>query len=213
MSEKQNNLWQLVTYDDLLYFLRKSKNGHVVLSIVLQNTPKEIKSIIKSFIKDKSKIYNNVTFLYYIARKEDLGKNSLMNKDVSVYPFLCCIYDIKNILAIVHNIDCVQALNDCFGEVENDYIMHKKHIDDLNYDEIDIIEDDKQKQIAQQEQNAHAFKEQVKSQLDAYQQGIEDKKRLLDKLILLKQKGEQYQLDILNEVGKRKKEEKEGKKK
>jgi len=215
-----NNLWEVISFDDLLYFLRKSKDSHIMLGMVLKSTDDDIKSMIRTFLKHKSRIFPNVTFLYFVAKNCDLGKlGGLIDKDVSNYPYMFNIYNIRDILIKTSNIESIEDLERGFAEIEPDYQLHKKHFlqqflgenneDDSDDDEIDSHDLSGQNQNTGN--NVEQFKEQMKKQMEMQaekqQQSLSDKKRLLDKILLLKASSEQYQLDFVQDIVKRKKDE------
>jgi hypothetical protein len=59
MSEnKTNNLWEIVEYEDLLKFLRKSKgDNHLMLVLTLKKTSNENKKLLKQFINAKYAVF------------------------------------------------------------------------------------------------------------------------------------------------------------
>jgi len=189
-NNESNNLWQIVNYDDLVYFLKGSLNAHIMLGIVLPNTPKTIKTTIKTYIKNKSKLFPNVTFLYYVAKNTDIGKNTLLDKDASKYPFVYCIYNTKHILAEVSNVDGYDAIDECFNEIENDYAIHLHQWENKD-----------------RENEQHEFQKQIKIQKNLQEQANTEKKKLLDKLIVLKEKGAEYQMNFVEDIAMRRKEE------
>ena len=69
-----NNLLEIIKFDDLLKKLREGENKFIVLAVTLDETQESIKIMLRKFIKEKSKIYPKVTFLYYKLQKNDLGK-------------------------------------------------------------------------------------------------------------------------------------------
>jgi hypothetical protein len=211
-----NNLWEVISFDDLLYFLRKSKDSHIMLGMVLKSTDDDIKSMIRTFLKHKSRIFPNVTFLYFVAKNCDLGKlGGLIDKDVSNYPYMFNIYNIRDILIKISNIESMEDLEKGFAEIEPDYQLHKKHFLQHFLSENN---DESDNEIGSHElsgpdagNNAEQFKEQMKKQMELQaekqQQSLSDKKRLLDKILLLKASSEQYQLEFVQDIVKRKKDE------
>lgn len=69
-----NNIWEVVTVTDLIRIIKENPNKFVILSLVLESTPKDIQGFIKKFIKNKSKKFPNMTFLFFKLNKKDLGK-------------------------------------------------------------------------------------------------------------------------------------------
>lgn len=232
------NLWQVMKYDDLLYLLRQSEKGrHVTLCIVLRSTPDNIKSSIKKFLKDKSRIFPNVTFLYFIANKKDLGAiPNVVDKDESEYPVMRYIYNVKELLGSVYSIETTRDLQDGFKEIiENDYIIHRnlmakrereqnnkqeeqlEELEEHQHQEQEEQQDEEIHEQTQQNANKQAkmaqmIQNQIKTQMETHQQNITDQKKFLDKLLLLKSKSESYQFDFAKDILKRKKEEEKSEK-
>lgn len=233
MSLTQKNLFMVVTLEDLLHLLRESKGKHVALSVVIDETPDEIKSMIKRFIKVKSKIFTNVLFLYFIAKPKYFGRpDKIIPKDKSLYPAMHFIYNVEHLLASIMCINKLSELEANFKEcIEDDYIKHKQKLENnLNDDDKDneYIEDEKTSHIESHgtvsnvtKQNvkpvddqkeslikaATMLKDQMKIQEDNNKMELNNKKKLLDKLLLLKDKSLEYQMKFAEDILDRKKRE------
>jgi hypothetical protein len=59
------NIWEVVCVNDLIKILKDSPQQFIILGIVLESTPKSIQVIIKKFLKEKSKHFPNMKFLYF----------------------------------------------------------------------------------------------------------------------------------------------------
>ena len=55
-----NNLWEVVTVTDLIKLIKENPQKFVIVSLVLDSTPKQLQSFIKKFIKDKAIIIDNI---------------------------------------------------------------------------------------------------------------------------------------------------------
>ena len=62
------NLLEIIKFDDLLKKLREGNDKFTVLVITLNNTETSKKIMLRKFIKEKSKIYPKVNFLYFQAQ-------------------------------------------------------------------------------------------------------------------------------------------------
>ena len=99
------NLWHIANRDHLLSYLMNSEKKFVVLALVLIDEIESIKVMIRKHIKEKSKIYKNIMFLYYPLKKEDFGKIwELLPNDVDSYPRIYHLYDVDKMLGEVWNL-------------------------------------------------------------------------------------------------------------
>ena len=114
------NIWEVVCVSDLIKILKDSPQQFIILGIVLESTPKSIQVIIKKFLKEKSKHFPNMKFLYFKANQKDLGKISLLDKDETQYPFVYHIYDTSNIFIKVNSAN-QQTIIDAFNAGEQYY--------------------------------------------------------------------------------------------
>jgi hypothetical protein len=62
-----NNVWEIIEFNDLVHILKNSKKRFITLAIVTEETDENSKDILCNFLKNKSKIYPKVTFLYYLG--------------------------------------------------------------------------------------------------------------------------------------------------
>ena len=91
------NIWEIVSITDLIKIIKEHPKQFIMLGITLDNNSADIKIYIKKFLKQKSKIYPNMIFLYFKANIKDLGKISLLDKDVNLYPLMYSIYDVSTV--------------------------------------------------------------------------------------------------------------------
>ena len=118
-----NNLWEIIKFEDLVYLLRNKEKKFVVLSIITDETDEQIKNMIKKIIKAKSKIYPKVTFLFYKAKKQDFGRlEPMFGKDLEEYPKLYHIWNIKHILLGILGIDNKEILEKSFEKLNEVYL-------------------------------------------------------------------------------------------
>lgn len=225
------NLWQIVNYDDLLHFLRKGKNKYTVLAIVLLKGEDNIKKIIKKFIKEKSKLYPHITFLYYVVRNEDFGRASFVTNKTQEYPKLCHIYNITEMLIEVKSIDCVEAMELSFEQLEdyyNDCEKEARNVDnnDNNNDDNNGNNDnndnnDNDNNVNQKNVSTKNNKSTNVSIGNVGMQGadiirtdpVTERKKQLEKLTLIQDKWNEYTIEFLKDCQKRKKEEEKQKSK
>ena len=216
------NLWQIVNRDDLLYFLRGGKGKFIVLTMVLLSTNDNTKKLIKKFIKNKSKQYPHITFLYYVVRSEDFSKKiSFLNNNVDEYPKMCHIYNIDTMLIELKAIDGFDIMEKSFKKLDEYYSVNNKQTHNQQQTEesegSESSKNDKQlppvQQIIPQIANGigsmlQAGQSQQNTQYPAQPiNPVLERKKLLEKLTLLRNKSEEYTIEFLKECQKRKKEE------
>jgi len=204
------NIWEVVTINDLIKIIKENPQKFVILALVLNSTPKSLQVYIKKFLKQKAKIFPNMTFLYHKVSPKDLGKISLLDKDINQYPLMYHIYDVNNIFIKITNA-VQETIVEAFSKGEEYY---KKDLLKLSTPEkakssitINQVEQVKNNQ----EDNNNA--EQDTSSWDKQQQIMAEQQKLIEKVITLQNKGKEYNLEILKDLKDRKKEEEKIKKK
>jgi hypothetical protein len=212
-----NNLWEIIKFDDLVYLLRNAEKRFVVLSIITEDTDDKIKKLMKSFIKDKSKVYPKVTFLFYRAKKEDFGRLSPMFDKDETYPKMFNIWDIKKIYSGVLCVDNREILESTMDDLHESYIAgHPIEEFDNNSEEKNDINSDQKKIITKNEQIINQQKynnvnNNVNNNIIPLGQPPKDpvieKKKFIEKINLLRKKQEESIDDFLRELEKRKEEE------
>lgn len=208
MNNNQN-IWEIVSLNDLVKILKDSPKKFVIVGITLNSTPQGITKMIKKFLKIKSKLYQNITFLYYNAKDADLGRISLLSKDKEQYPFIYHIYDTSHIFVSV-NMANEETTYKAFAEVEDYYKKDKENLihrepenDNLNENENINIQSNNaiENQIPEEDEEAEQ------------QRKIIEQKRMLEKLLLLQKHAKDYNIKFLSIVQDRKKREAKNKNK
>ena len=218
-----NNLWQVSKFDDLLYWIKQSKDKCIFLSVVLDNS-----KIIKKFMKDLALIYKNSLFLYWVANEKELSRMSVLPTDTSKYPYVVCIHNINDLLCEVNNVESIETLNLCFNEVKKFFILDEKKIQNNSSsssskspsiktelsqvqvgNEIRNGQGNAQTQVLAPVQTPNSTPNPTKTNpvVKTPADIINEKKRHLDKLIYLKDKFDEYQIDFFKDIQKRKKDE------
>ena len=203
------NLWQVVNMDDLLYFLRNGKNKIIVLTLVLLNTDESLKKNIRKFIKRKSEIYENITFLYYAVRETDFNRISIISGNKSEYPKMCHIYNVTELLMEINSIDSADVLESSFKKLNDYYINFNP-----NEEVADDIEPEPETENeatpntnlkSQQSHTPQLNNKQVEN--EEIKNPAVEKKKFIEKMKLLKKKTDEYNIEFFRECQKRKKEE------
>ena len=97
------NIWEVTTVSDIVKILKSNPKKFVIIGLSLSNAPKSEHKTIKKFLKDKAKLYPNMTFLFFKVESNDLGKISLLDSNVDTYPWIYHVYDYNNIFIKVNN--------------------------------------------------------------------------------------------------------------
>lgn len=198
MSE---NIWQVDMFDDLVGFLKNSSVDYIVLSLIIKNTPSDIRSTIKKFIKRKAEVFPNVMFLFYTVQSQDVGKINFIKGKVDSYPMMCYIKTSSNeVMTYVEGVDGTEPLDECWNMVEKHFIANLKNkqqnkISETSYNSLEM-----QNQGYQTNQNF--------SQVDKFA----EQRKLVKKLSYLKEKADEYTLEFMEDCRLRKKEEEKNKK-
>ena len=192
--------------DDLLFNIKSNKI--VVIGLVLNETEQSIKLMIRKYLKNKSREYPNVVFLYFVARNEDLGKiGDLLTTDTTKYPQLWHIYDVKNLLTKVTAIDDTTLMDKSFDEVHKfykEYDPNKEKTEDVeNID--DLHENNNVEQDVENTQEEQNNTLNVANNMTM--QMMMNKKKNMEKLALYKIKSNEYMIKFYEEIANRKKNE------
>ena len=101
------NIWEVTTVSDIVKILKSNPKKFVILGLSLYNAPKTEHKMIKKFLKEKSKQYPNITFLFF-----KVENRMFFNSDTSINlerlskgskllssPFSIVISELQNILS------------------------------------------------------------------------------------------------------------------
>ena len=218
-----NNIWEVVTVTDLIKIIKENSKKFVILSLVLESTPKTLQSFIKKFIKEKSKKFPNMTFLFYKVNKKDMGKFSLLESDNDIYPLIYHIYDVNNIFIKVTSA-VKDSIIEAFDKGTEFYLKdlekynnksnpNKSSIQVNNIDnKKENIDDNNNVTQVIQENNNVEVQENEKDEWTKQQELMEEQQKMIAKVVNLQQKAKEYNLELLEDIKQRKKEEEKIKK-
>lgn len=231
-NKEKNNLWEILEFNDLKYLLVNAKKRYLVLSIVTSETTSNIKKMIRHFLKNKSKKYSKVTFLYYEAKKEDFGLlKPMFAKDMSQYPKLIHIWNVEDIMTQVFAIDNEDIIEASFEDYDEYYlsgnpppdyseteseeeniVIHKNEFDDKSKQEI-YRKQQLQEQLQQKKQQQDMIQHKppqvqpINTNKREYLDPELEKKRMTEKIMVLRKTQDECFDVFMTEVKKRKKEE------
>jgi hypothetical protein len=213
----RQNIWEIVTVNDLVKILKEHENKFVIVALTLQDTPTDMIKMIKKFLKDYSKIYKNITFLYLNVLDKDLGRITILKKDKSEYPFIYHIYNISDIFVSVNRVN-KQTLYESMLAVEKYY---KKDLEiylnsqQSNTKSNNVIINNNLSFNNQQQNNRDNDNDenQENNQIDDLQneetqRKVAEHENLLNKIVIFEEKKKIHNLKFLEDIQKRKKEEK-----
>lgn len=217
----RQNIWEIVTVNDLVKILKEHENKFVIIGLTLQSTPVDMIKIIKKFLKDYSKIYKNITFLYLNVLDRDLGRINIIKKDKSEYPFVYHIYNTSDIFVSVNRVN-KQTLYESMYAVEKYY---KKDLE--NY--LSNLSNEKSNNViinnnlaftnqpntnqpnndGNEEYDENQEQQQINDlQNEETQQKVLEHENLLNRIVVFEEKKKIHNLKFLEDIQKRKKEEK-----
>lgn len=219
------NIWHIDSFQKLISFLKNSKDKYIVLGIVLQNTPDRTKIMMRKYMKNKSREYSKhskILFLYYVVENEKyLTKANFLSKDLSEYPKMCHIFDGTHMMIEIKSIDNSQIMDESFQ-------IMKEHYDKLPVDTDNFVNNvgnigntnnnnDITNHIPVIPKNSNNSNNlnMIPNSTNTFvgqapiKNTITERKKLLEKLGLIKEKYDEATLLLLEECQKRKKEEEE----
>lgn len=180
------NIWEVTTVSDIVKILKSNPKKFVILGLSLANSPKQEHKLIKKFLKDKAKIYPNMTFLFFKVEKNDLGKISLLDSNVDTYPWVYHVYDYNNIFIKVNNAN-EETIYKSFEAGEQYY---KKDLEEYMDNKIENKTEQMQNKTEDIDKNAW-----------------EQQQMMIEKLLTFQNKAKKYNLELLEDIKQRKKEE------
>jgi ribosomal protein L30E len=226
------NIWEIVNVTDLVKILKENEQKFVIVALTLQNTPSDDIKLIKKFLKDYSKKYKNLTFLYFKVNDKDLGRISLLKTDKSEYPFIYHIYDVNNIFVSVNRVN-KNTLYESMGAVEEYYKkdlenryntqintqvniqkntkikqkQNQNNNDGDNGDNYDNNDDDNDNMNNNMNNNINEDDENMLENDAETERKVIEHQRLLNRILLFEEKKKKHNIKFLEDIQKRKKEE------
>ena len=229
MNHQQNeqNIWEIISLNDMVRILKESPKKFVIIGITLQSTPDSTSKMIKKFLKQKSKLYPNITFLYFKAKDSDLGRISLLDKNKEQYPYVYHVYDTSQIFVSV-NIANEETTYQAFSEVEDYYKADKdvylknlynsdtsknininKNLLNPNPNPNNNLNENTNSNV---NSNENLIEAEPDEQVEAEQQRqMIEQKKMLEKILLLQKHAKDFNIKFLGVIQDRKKREKKDK--
>lgn len=188
------NIWEVTTVSDIVKILKSKPKKFVILGLSLTTAHKYEHKLIKKFLKDKAKLYPNITFLFYKVESNDLGKISLLDSNVDTYPWIYHVYDYNNIFIKVNN--------------ANEETIYKSFEAGEQYYKKDLEEflDNNSNKIPNQPEDNTSNKT-VNNTIEIDQDAWKQQQMMIEKLLTFQNKAKKYNLELLEDIKQRKKEE------
>lgn len=99
-----SNIYSIDSMTDLGSLIKENPGRFIIMGMVCSSVNKTKCSIIKTLLKRTAEKNQQFLFLYYKVQESEMGINTLVPKDKTVYPL--CYYLINtNILAEIKNVD------------------------------------------------------------------------------------------------------------
>jgi len=188
------NIWEVTTVSDIVKILKSKPKKFVILGLSLASAQKSEHKLIKKFLKDKAKLYPNITFLFYKVESNDLGKISLLDSNVDTYPWIYHVYDYNNIFIKVNNAN-EETIYKSFEAGEQYY---KKDLEEF-------VDNNSNKVPNQTEDNTS--NKTVNNTIEIDQDAWKQQQMMIEKLLTFQNKAKKYNLELLEDIKQRKKEE------
>ena len=197
MSQK-NNIFKINNKKDLSSFFKKNgESKHIMLSVILSNTPYSIKNMILIFMKEKSQMYPNIFFILLTIREEEIGTiaNSFPSKK-NDYPYIIYIYNNIEKLVDITSVTTLKALNESFNVIASYY-------DETNEEMTRTVSSLESTNTPPQPQFNNNI-ENMEEEIDY----LEESKKMADKILLLIKYKKQNDIEFIKDLKKKKKKEK-----
>ena len=122
------NICEVKRCGEIEQILKKGKI--TIIGLTVNENTREEKIMIRKFLKDKSRVYKNINFIYMNVQQEEYGGLNIIDSSIQSYPQ---VYHIQynDILVHVKAAD-VQALKESFNAVEQYYVDHISYVNDPN---------------------------------------------------------------------------------
>jgi len=184
------NIYEVKKLVDLKNIIKN--NVTVIIGFTLNDTPSDLKIIIRKFLKKKSKLFPLIKFIYMEVNNTERNTLNILQGDDESFPK---IFHIRNGDTILCQVDSAteDSIYESFGAVEKYYINEMNNKDEINNKD-------------QTEKSDHDEKiNSITQTLDP----VLEKKKTIEMLVLLNKKATDMKLNLLHNVAKRKKIEKE----
>jgi hypothetical protein len=198
-----NNIWEVTSVADIVKILKSNPNKFIILGFSLVTAKESEHKLIKKFLKSKAKVYPNMLFIFFKVDKKDMGKISLLSSDATQYPWIYHI--INEQIYIKVNAATEETITESFQVGENN--IYKKYLETfLNEKNANSTGNSNGNSTG----NANETKEDTnnnenKHELD--QEAWNYQQKMIEKMINLKNKAKKYNLELLEDIKQRKKEE------
>lgn len=200
----RKNIMEVTTLSDLKHVMMSYVT--IILGLTLPSTEYETKISVRKFLKRKSEKFPLLTFVYMEVKYNDLDKLNILKSSDDAYPLIYHIRGGNQILVSVSGAN-EETMYGSFDDVEKYYIEEMKNFQKkINNDDASIKSDntdshDESKHVAPCEKTDDIHKS---NPLPICDPSIE-KKKMIEKLILLNKKREEIGLSFIKEVANRKK--------
>ena len=214
-----NNLWKMEKYQDFIDMMRSNSDRFIVFVITSGDTDNKTKCMLCDVLREKAQLYPKVLFLYYKAKREDVGRSPPIftvddTQDI-VFPKIMHMYN-NQILVAQSNIyyedyDLISDFRDFHQVYLNGKPFQNTTDDEPEPEPEPELEPEQEPEPEQQYSDTHDVTKALKIP-DAVTIAIRtdpeiEKKKYLEKIEMLQQKQDECLLEFLEDCKQRKKEE------
>lgn len=202
-----SNIFEVTNLTDLKNII--SSRISVALGLTIESSDPLKKIMIRKFLKKKSKKFPLLTFIYMIVPEKDRNLINLFEGSDEDYPKMYYIRDGNKILLEAKSVDYV-SIYESFKAIEPFYISEMKQFQkelieqsskSKNSSNDEKIENDDNNIVVKN--NEHTMDTNVIT--NVVSNPVLEKKRNIEKLVLVNDKYEQMKLELIREIQHRKK--------
>jgi len=194
-----NNIWEVTSVADIVKILKSNPNKFIILGFSLVTAKESEHKLIKKFLKSKAKVYPNMLFIFFKVDKKDMGKISLLSSDATQYPWIYHI--INEQIYIKVNAATEETITESFQVGENN--IYKKYLETFLNEKNGNLNGNSNE--TKEDTNTNTNNNDNKHELD--QEAWNYQQKMIEKMINLKNKAKKYNLELLEDIKQRKKEE------
>lgn len=186
------NIWEVKNINDFAYLLKH--NLTVVAGLVLSENSDRQKIAIRKFLKEKSKKFYLITFIYFRVPGEVLGSFGIIKEDKKAYPIMYHIRNSEDVVAWIFNAD-KKNMDNCFKAMEKYYLKEMEQ-----YEKDNEKKDDEENPLLAQD-NEELEKIKASDKPDP----MTEKNKHMEKCKVIMDKYESEKEKFIKDIGNRKK--------
>jgi hypothetical protein len=211
-----SNIKQVQHADSIPKLLKSFPGRFAIIGVTLQDTSNDSKIYIRKWLKEHSKHFPNILFIYLCAHDEELGKLSILKEDRDEYPYVYHICDTNKVCGYANNAE-PETINELFSKMNDYYVKDREYflesMDKNKEQDNDNQDDEISENNTNEDTNTNSNNDNVNNELKKKKENIANRrmteKRKLDKLLILSKYSEKFKKDFLKDIKRRKIQERE----